>query len=308
MDYIGSQMAGLTAGMWCPYGSPGELPTDQRPDDGLSLIFNSPILDTSEEILGFPQVTLSISADKPNALLAVRLCDIAPDGTSTLVSRGLLNLTHRNGSANPEALEPGEIYTVNMSLNSIAYSIPAGHRWRLAISPTYWPHAWPSPETVKLSVYTGQNSQLVLPIRPTRPEDSELLPFEQPEIAPPMDIEVIESRSRDWKIHKDVVAGTCQIIDRYDMGLQRFVYNDTLYGGYYQDIYLITEGDPLSAQVDSERSAVWQRGDSRVHVQTHSKMTCTKTHFMVTNLVEAFEGNARVFIKSTDHIFDRDHI
>lgn len=81
-----------------------------------------------------------------------------------------------------------------------------------------------------------------------------------------------------------------------------------LVGGYYQDTYLITEGDPLSAQVDSEYSATWQRGDLRLCVQTHSRMSSTKTHFLVTNLVEAFEGDTRIFIKSTDHIFDRDHI
>ena len=104
LDYTGSQMAGLTAGMWCPNGAPGELPIDQRPDDGLSLVFDSLLLDTPVEILGFPKVTLRVSADKPNALIAVRLCDLAPDGSSALVSRGLLNLTHRNGSAHPEAI------------------------------------------------------------------------------------------------------------------------------------------------------------------------------------------------------------
>ncbi len=55
------------------------------------------------EILGFPQVQLKLSVDQPNALLAVRLCDVAPDGASRLVSWGLLNLTHRDGHADPAA-------------------------------------------------------------------------------------------------------------------------------------------------------------------------------------------------------------
>ena len=62
------------------------------------------------EILGFPEVKLKLSVDQPNALLAVRLCDVAPDGASRLVSWGLLNLTHRNGHEHPEPLEPGKIY------------------------------------------------------------------------------------------------------------------------------------------------------------------------------------------------------
>jgi hypothetical protein len=215
-------------------------------------------------------------------------------------------LTHRSSHAHPEALQAGEIYTVSLRLNSIAYSMPAGHRWRVAVSPTYWPHAWPSPETVKLSVYSGSGSQLILPVRSPRPEDSNLAEFEEPEIAPGMKIEVMESAPRQWRINRDVVTGSYQLIDRYDMGLERFLYNDTIYGGCYQDTYSITEGAPLSARVESERSMVWQRGDLRLFVQTHSRMTSTKTHFIVNNLVEAFEGACRVFVKSTDHVFPRD--
>ena len=64
------------------------------------------------EILGFPEVVLTLSADRPRALVCVRLCDVAEDGASLLVTRGLLNLTHRDGHEEPEPLEPGEAYTV----------------------------------------------------------------------------------------------------------------------------------------------------------------------------------------------------
>ena len=126
LDYRGSQAAGKMAGMWCPYGAPGELPPDQRPDDGHALIFDSDALDERMEILGFPEVTLKVSTDQPLASLAVRLCDVAPTGASTLVSRGLLNLTHRENHEFPEPLKPGRQYTVRIRLNSIAYALP---RW-----------------------------------------------------------------------------------------------------------------------------------------------------------------------------------
>ncbi|MBN1147271.1 MAG: CocE/NonD family hydrolase [Anaerolineales bacterium] len=306
LEIIGSLAAGLNAGMWCPYGLPGELPPDQRPDDAYSLSFDSPPLAEGVEILGFPEVSLSVSVDRPNALLAVRLCDVAPSGASTLVSRGLLNLTHRQGHAHPQALQPGKRYTVTVRLNSIAYSMPAGHCWRVAVSPTYWPHAWPSPETATLSVYTGQDSRLLLPARPPRSQDADLAPFEEPETAPPMAVEPLRCAPREWKVHRDVVAGVYQIIDRFDMGLRRFVHNDTVYGGCYQDIYTITEGEPLSARVDSERTVILQRGEWRVRVETRSSMTSTATHFFVTNHVDAFEADTRVFSRSTDHVFPRD--
>ena len=53
---------------------------------------------TRIEILGAPVVTLDVAADRPLANLAVRLCDVHPDGASLRVSYGILNLAHRDGA------------------------------------------------------------------------------------------------------------------------------------------------------------------------------------------------------------------
>ena len=76
---------------------------------------------------------------------------VAPDGGSSLVARGVLNLTHREGHDRVVALVPGEPVTVRVPMQSTAYAVPAGHVLRLAVSPTYWPWAWPSPEPVTLT-------------------------------------------------------------------------------------------------------------------------------------------------------------
>ncbi len=41
-------------------------------------------------------------------MIAARLEDVAPDGSSTLVTYGLLNLTHRDSHETPEPLTPGK--------------------------------------------------------------------------------------------------------------------------------------------------------------------------------------------------------
>ena len=64
----------------------------------------------------------------------------------------------------PEPLEPGRRYAVRLQLNDAAHAFPAGHRIRLALSTTYWPIAWPSPEAATVTVSTG-GSRLSLPIR-----------------------------------------------------------------------------------------------------------------------------------------------
>ena len=180
----GSEAVAADPGPWCGWGGPIDYPADQRADDGLSLTFDTAPLAEALEIFGFPSARLVVTSDRPRALVAVRLCDLWPDGASTLVTRGLLNLTHRVSSEEPSPLEPGRRYSVDVRLGAIAYAVPPGHRLRLAISPTYWPWAWPSPEPVTLTVVTGRGSFLDLPLRtPPRAEEPAPPHFSEPEAA-----------------------------------------------------------------------------------------------------------------------------
>ena len=173
------QTCGIRGGEWCAFGSDGEMPRDQRPDDGFSLTWDTPRLKERIEILGAPIVRLTLRSDQPTANVIVRLCDVARDGTSLRVSYGVLNLAHRNGHAAPEPLVPGESVTVEVKLNDIAHAFPHGHRIRVAVSTAYWPIVWPSNTTPRLHVMNGE-SVLTLPVRKPREEDAELEPFEAP--------------------------------------------------------------------------------------------------------------------------------
>ena len=64
------------------------------------------------EILGAPAARRStLAADRPQALLAVRLYDVAPDGASTLVTlRPAQPDPSRRATSSPSALEPGRRY------------------------------------------------------------------------------------------------------------------------------------------------------------------------------------------------------
>ena len=128
----GSQLTGLHSGPWCGWGAPGDDPGDQRAEDGRSLCFTSEPLAERVEILGFPEAQLTLASDRPLALCAVRLCDVAPSGSSLLVTRGLLNLTHRDSHESPEPLEPGRRYEVVVRLGAIAHAFAPGHRIRVA--------------------------------------------------------------------------------------------------------------------------------------------------------------------------------
>ncbi len=159
----GLQATGVDGGVWCGDGSPADFALDQRPDDGASLCWDSAPLTERVELLGPGEARLRISVDKPQALIAVRVCDVAPDGRSTLVARGLLNLSRREGHDRSVPMPINQPTNVRVPLQSTAYAIPAGHRLRLAVSNTYWPWAWPSPEPATLTVHCGTGQHAVAP-------------------------------------------------------------------------------------------------------------------------------------------------
>jgi putative CocE/NonD family hydrolase len=155
---------GKASGEWMATGCPGELPVDQRLDDGAAQLFDTAPLAEAVEILGAPELLLDLAVDAPVAQVAVRLCDVAPDGRSTRVSYGVLNLTHRDGHEAPAALEPGKRYPVRLKLNDCGHRFPAGHRIRIAVASGYWPIVWPAPTAATLTLRAGA-SHLDLPVR-----------------------------------------------------------------------------------------------------------------------------------------------
>lgn len=294
----GLQTTGLQTGPWAPYHMPGEYPADQRADDGQSLCFTSAPVAVPQDILGFPHITLTLSVDVPAAFVAVRLCDVAPDGASTLVSWGVLNLTHRESHEVPAPLAPGQKYTVTFPLKIVGYRLPAGHRWRVALSPNHWPLIWPSPQPVRLTLFAGEGCRLTLPVRAPHPADELLHPFLPAETAPPLNVDVVRSGRMRRDIHTDNVSNRTEVKNTFDFGRVRFNDNGLEVEEVVTDLYSILEGQPLSMKVRCDRILEYQREAWRVRIETTSTMTSDATHFHVTNTLEAYEGPTRVFAKT----------
>jgi hypothetical protein len=300
LQYLGAQFAGVDAGIWCPYGLPTELPPDQRGEDGLALCFETEPVAEPVAILGFPEITLTVAADRPNALVAVRLCDVSPGGSSLLVSRGFLNLTHRDSHEQPSPVEPGQRYTVTIRLDVAAHRLLAGHRWRVSVSPTYWPQAWPSPEPVTLSVFTGEGSRLDLPVRSPRAEDAGILPFAPPESSAPLKFEQVKTGFRGRTVQRDIGRNTLELVDVADSGRKKLLANDLEIYSQSKETFTIVEADPLSATIRCEHTMGMQRGNWQIRLETVSTMSADSETFYVTNHIEAYQGNSRVFARASD--------
>ncbi len=313
LDFSSPQTTGLAAGSWCGFAVEGELPTDQREDDGKSQTFDSPPLKERLEILGAPEVTLALVADRPLALVAARLNDVAPDGSSARVTYGLLNLTHRAGHERPEPLRSGERYVVKIRLNDIAHAFPVGHRIRLALSTSYWPVAWPSPELVSLGLFTG-SSFVDLPVRVARPEDDALRPFGEPEGAAPVKSVDLQEGKVKRKIERDITSGetayvtTIEIDEAGQVAMSRLDPIDLEVGHGIVERFSIQESEPLSARAEITQKAISRRRDWRTQVETRLVFSATQREFRLQAELRAYDGESRVCERSWDTTIPRDHV
>jgi putative CocE/NonD family hydrolase len=296
------ESTGLDAGAWCADGGEGDWPGDQRAEDERSLTFTSAPLDEPIEILGFPEVTLEIEVGRPSAIAVVRLCDVDPDGASLLITRGVLNLNHRDGHADPQPLEPGRRYDITISLDAIAQCVPAGHRLRVAVSTAYWPWVWPAAKPVTLTLHGGR---LTAPTRPPRTE--ELPDFGPPEWAAPLEVETIKRGQTTRRHTHDQATGEHELRFEWDVGGHRRLRDSAIeMNDTHVTTYRIVDGDPLSASVRVQCSSALGRGAWRTRIHTDSEMTATAAEFVVRHRLDAYEADKRICSRSWTLAFPRD--
>jgi predicted acyl esterase len=295
---------GLFAGKWCSYAATPDLPHDQREEDGGALVFTSLPLDDPLEILGAPVVELNLSANRPVAMIAVRLSDVQPDDQATRVTYGLLNLTHREGSAHPAPLIPGRQYRVRVKLNHIAQRFPAGHRLRLSVSTSYWPLAWPPPEPVRLGIET-RTSSLVLSKRHPHPEDANIV-FGPAEGAPTGAKQQRTPPHHNWRVIRDLAADTSTLEVINDDGTVYFPDLDLELQRRALEWYSYRAANFCSARGETLWERSFRRGNWSVRTVTRTILTSTTSHFRIHAQLDAFEGERRIYAETWNEEIARD--
>ena len=284
------QHCGSTSGEYFPFAFGDELPDEQSADDMHSLCFDGEFLDETIEIVGAPEVRFTLSVDKPSALMAVRLCDLRPDGTSAHISSGFLNLTHRDSHETPTAVKPGEEFEVTIHLDQTAYRLPEGHKLRLAISTSCWPFVWPSPEQVELALHDGR---LDLPVRDGGHENE--CHFEEPVGAPAWKAENLRNTSYSRETKTDPDTGIVTTTIHCDNGENRDLNHGLVSGSWFREEFLIHPDDPLSARATAEWEQTGGRENQmwRTHVET--EMWSDQTHFFTTAKLRTYVEGALFF-------------
>ncbi|TMV07809.1 CocE/NonD family hydrolase [Ruegeria sediminis] len=294
---------GMEGGEYCAIWLGPEMPGDQRPDDALSVCFDGAPLAENLDIVGAPRLRLRLSADKPQAQIAVRLNHLHPDGASTRITYGVLNLTHRDSHADPQPLEPRETCDIALDLDQIAYRVPKGHRLRLAISSAYWPMIWPSPETAELHLTGGE---LSLPQRPTPDADEHVFPPPQSET--PWQVETLRAASNARRAETDLATGEVRLVIEDDFGLRQDSEHGLISGGVARERWSIHPDDPLSARGACHWTEELGRGDWRLRTETRSEMWSDANTFFLRASITAYENDEVVYTREIEDAVPRNQM
>ena len=124
-------------------------PHDQRPVESRSdvLVYSSPVLAETIEVTGPVRAVLYASSSALDTDFIVRLCDVAPDGTSRILTEGVIRAQYREGLDSASLLEPNQIYKYDIDMVATSNVFMLGHRIRVDVTSSSFPWIEPNPNT-----------------------------------------------------------------------------------------------------------------------------------------------------------------
>ena len=150
------------------------------------LVFATAPLDEEIEVTGPVTLQLWIASDAPDTDFTAKLIDVyppsadLPHGFAMNLTEGLLRVRYRDSWERPALMAPGEVYAITIELFPVANLFCRGHRLRLDISSSNFPHfdvnpnsgepegAWRHPRIAhnRVFVEAARPSHILLPVIP----------------------------------------------------------------------------------------------------------------------------------------------
>lgn len=133
------------------YGNrPDNLPLSAFSD---VICFQTEPLEQPVEVTGPMTAVLYVSSDAPDTDFTVKLVDVIspspdfPEGYHLNLSDTIFRCRYRNDFANPEMMEPGDIYKLEIPMYGTSTIFGEGHRIRVDISSSNYPRFDVNPNT-----------------------------------------------------------------------------------------------------------------------------------------------------------------
>jgi putative CocE/NonD family hydrolase len=284
------QHLGLSAGEFFPMGLNAEMPGDQRVDDAMSVCFDAAAGEASLALLGAASLHLRLSSDKPLGVIVARLCDVGPDGASTRIAHGMLNLCHRDSFETPAQMVPGQAMDVSLTLDQMAYRLAPGHHLRLALSNSYWPFLWPSPEAATLTLISGS---LTLPLhqgvevdewQPPKAEGAAIWHHKRHSTA-----------KSTRKVETDLITGVVSLVVSEDGGKVENLDHGLITHEAMSESWSVHPDTPATARAACIWHQSFSRGDWSVRTEASAEMWADGPDLIMRAQLQAWEGETEIF-------------
>ena len=297
------QDTGVDGGAFFTQGGDTDMPPDQRADDGRSMCFETPTLTEPLDIIGMPALRLPVALDAPQGNLIARLVDVHPDGCAHRITMGVLNLSHRAGSAEPQPMVPGQTEKITLTLDATAYRLRPGHKLRLALSTSYFPLILPPPSDVTATLTLGA-AALHLPSAPWQPCD-----VPEPEAGDPRpDYPRLTPAEDNRTTSFDRTTGQTRVVQSSSSGVRSHPDHGLTFEDTHKAVWSIKNDDPLSLQGDEETAATRLRDGITTEVIATGRLRTTPTHWRVEARLAAKQDDKIIFEREWAEDIPRDHV
>ena len=120
-----------------PGGSFDQTGLEMRND---VLVYTTPTLTERVDVVGNIDVSLYLASNVKDTDLTIKLVDVGPDGKAFNLDEGILRVRWREGWEKPVFMESGKVYKVDIPPLVTSNSFAAGHRIRVEVSSSSFPH------------------------------------------------------------------------------------------------------------------------------------------------------------------------
>lgn len=134
---------------------PDDAGQDQQLADRVRQTYDSAPLRDDLVLAGPVDVHLRATLSATDGNLVVRVMDVAPDGTSTLISTGWLKASHRASHERVTPVPPGVVQDYDVGVWPTNWRLARGHVLRLSVSSGDVPRIEPDAPVGTISIATG---------------------------------------------------------------------------------------------------------------------------------------------------------
>jgi hypothetical protein len=231
---------------------------------------------------------------------------VAPDGTVTQITGAGLNGAQRDSMTEPHDLEPGNIYSIAITMHLTSWVFPTGHRIRLAVSNALWPMILPTPYSMTTSLQLGgsSGSRLVIPVVPLKGSVA-------PAFTPPQPAEErtdIKSEGfpwpGEWTLERDEANHNATVHWR---GKAAASYPWGKETDYENLTYKVDDAHPELSEVRGEAESIFALSGRELRWRGHLSVTTDQKNFYYKYTRELLKDGQIVKTRTWEETISRDH-